>query len=76
MPRDMTGVISVKSDMFVSEGDEPGGRMDKGQMHTHFFVHQPERDRLVSNKGLVVTLGVCDTLLEVPSVYESMNYAT
>jgi hypothetical protein len=45
-------------------------------MRTHFFVHQPERDCLVPNKGLVVTLGVCDAFFKVPSVYKSMNDVT
>jgi hypothetical protein len=40
---------------------------------THLLVHQPERQRLVSNEGLIVTFGVGDALLAVPSVDEGVD---
>ncbi len=41
-----------------------------GHVGVHLFVHQPERDRLVPDQGLVVALGVRDVFLPMATVGE------
>ena len=71
----MTGVNSVRSDIFVSGGNQQGGRCFI-LTRTHFFVHQPERNRLITDESLVVTLGIRNALLKVPAVREGVNNVT
>lgn len=39
-------------------------------MRVHLLVHEPERNGLVADKGLVMTLGVRDGLLVMATVNE------
>lgn len=43
-------------------------------MLTHFLVHEPEGQRLVSDERLVVTLYVRNARLAVPAIDERMYY--
>ena len=52
-------------------------QMTKGRrIFTHLFIHQPERERLVAYKSLVMTLCVRDTFFTIAPVYERMNNIT
>lgn len=75
----MIGVKGVRSDIFVSEcklenrdQSHKSNGENKNKKRTHLLVHEPERDRLVSDKCLVVAFRVRDTLLPVPPVRKSV----
>jgi hypothetical protein len=72
IPRSMTGVRGDKSDMLVS-GKVSRASPAPNATLTHLGVHQPEGQRLVTDKRLIVTLGIGDTLLLVPSVGQDMR---
>mmetsp|Transcript_13740 Transcript_13740/g.31730 ORF Transcript_13740/g.31730 Transcript_13740/m.31730 type:complete len:415 (+) Transcript_13740:249-1493(+) len=60
----------VQGDAAVDDG--VGGGQERHAV-VHLLVHEPESDGLITNKSLVVRLGVADNLLLVSSVGQRVN---
>ena len=73
MPREIIGVMSVRSDMLVSAQEV------SDQVHlpvvisllTHLLIHEPKGNRLVSNQCLIVALGIGNTLFSPAAILKS-----
>ena len=65
-----------------AEGDQPDHLVQRdaavddqvlaGLVHVpvHFLVHEPEREGLVADQGLVVAFGIADVLFAAPAIHQ------
>mmetsp|Transcript_2514 Transcript_2514/g.10795 ORF Transcript_2514/g.10795 Transcript_2514/m.10795 type:complete len:209 (+) Transcript_2514:1357-1983(+) len=56
-----------------ASGDHVGRGLERAHAVVHFGVHEPERDGLIADDGLIVRLGIADALLGVSAVAQSRD---
>ena len=73
IPREITGVISVRSDILVSVQEVSDAIPTVGVVNllAHLFIHEPKGECLVSDQSLIVALGIGNTLLSPAAVLKS-----
>ena len=73
IPREIMGVMSVRSDILVSMQEVSDAVHTLGVVNllAHLFIHEPKGERLVSDQSLIVTLCIGNTLLSPAAILES-----
>ncbi len=72
IPREITGVMSVISDILVSMQEVSDAVHTIGVVNllAHLFIHEPKGECLVSDQSLIVALGIGNTLLSPAAILE------
>jgi hypothetical protein len=73
IPREITGVISVTSDILVSmqEVSDSVYTVISINLLAHLFIHKPKSKCLVPDQSLIVALGIGNTLLSPAAILKS-----